>query len=490
MSKPVDRQAEASARVRDALRGRRPLWRFLVSLCGAAMERGATVHLVGGTVRDLVAGAPAGDIDLMVTGVGFDELGSLLQSLPRDRLGIRRIVAAGRRFAVYKVATRWSGEDLDVALARAPSRSVPAGDGAARADVSRRDFTINSLLFTFRIRGRRLDGSVVDHFGGIADLDRRLIRAVGDPRKRFREDPVRLLRAVRLANERPGFTVERRTGEAIRAAAPRAFRGIPGDRLAGELLRALAAGPEGTVDDLRRLGLLEALLPELRGAAREAAGRMKRRYVILRGALGSPLPDAVLFAGLLADAARSESPSRSRARRPGPAASPPSSREAMKAFRNPRAEAIGRRLRIPRVRRVVQLIEDLRRLEGLRTMPNPNATAEKIFGRWDEPRHLLAFYEAAQRAASRRGEDFRPLLRRISRRPTRLSGSDVIALGVAPGPRVEWVLDGVREAVLSGKVLGRTSALRMARALAEAPSSPPSATRKAEKGRRPRGGRG
>jgi len=440
-----------SEKVLRALRRRKPLWRFLSSLCRAADASGGSVHLVGGFVRDLIEGRPGKDVDLMVTGIRFDALGKILASLPAKALGIRRIVVAGRRFAVYKVAAVWSAVDIDVALARAERSTGPGHrqfdvrtDGiSARADASRRDFTINSILFAFRLRGNRIGGEVVDFFGGLSDLRRKRIRGVGDPRDRLREDPLRILRAIRLKNERPGYTIDDETWRAIRSEAPALAGTIPGERAISEILRSLAANPAGTIDDLRRSGILRVILPE---ACDRPPSRMKRRYAHLADSLGRPLPETVLLANLLVDIAASE------ARASG---SPGAS---MKVFRLPKTEAIARRLHSPRVRRVVQLCEDLARLSRAGPIPNRNARIEAIFRRWENPRWLLALYEAARAASSLRAEDFRPLLRRGARKPPLVSGKDVLRMGIPAGPKVESILERVREATLSGEVASRDDA--------------------------------
>jgi len=438
---------------------------------------------VGGFVRDLAEGRPGRDVDLMVTGIRFDALGTVLASLPGDALGIRRIVVAGKRFAVYKVAAAWSADDIDVALARSARPARPGRrrrDGRscgadARDDVSRRDFTINSLLFAFRLRGSRLGGEVLDFFGGLPDLRRKRIRGVGDPAERFREDPLRLLRAIRLKNERPGYAIEGRTWRALRAGAPALAASIPGERAIAEILRSLAANPVGTIDDLHRSGLLAAFLPE--GCGRSLA-RMKRRYALLRDSLGHPLPETLLLANLLVDPAASE------ARAPGP-------RDAAGTLLGlPKTEAIARRLHVPRIRHVIRMVADLCRLSGSRRMPNRNARIESIFGRWDDPRWLIALYEAARKASSRTAEDFRPLLRNAARKAPLLSGTDILGMGVPAGPIVEWILERVREATLSGKVATRSDAAAFAASLCGAGPAPRPRPRRSRSAKSAGNGRG
>ncbi len=450
---------DVSRKVLRALRRRGPLWRFLAAFNRAVDAAGGSAHLVGGFVRDLVEGRPGRDVDLMVTGVGFDTLGTVLAMLPAEALGIRRIVVAGKQFAVYKVATAWSAGDIDVALARRERSTGPGHrqfdvrtEGVdARDDVSRRDFTVNSLLFAFRVEGDRIGGEVIDCFGGLGDLRRKWIRGVGDARERLREDPLRMLRAIRLKNERPGYAIERATWRAIREAAPALSETIPPERSIAEILKSLAANPAGTIDDLRRSGFLRAVFPE---ADARNDSRIKRRYGILAESLARPLPEIVLLANLLVDPAAAET------RAAGPRSA------ARKIFRLPDTEAIARRLHFPGVRGVVRMVEDLCRLCQAPPVPNRNARIEAVFGRWEDPRWLMALYEAARKVSSRPVEDFRPLLRRAACTKPLLSGSDVLRAGVPEGPNVESILERIREATLTGEIATRRDAARLAAALA------------------------
>jgi tRNA nucleotidyltransferase/poly(A) polymerase len=116
---------EISLRVLRALRRRKDLWRFLSALCRAAEAAGGSPYLVGGFVRDLIEGRPGKDIDLMLTGIRFDALGKIVRGLPKKELGIRRVVVAGKQFAVYKV--RFGPGRTSTLRSRVPS-SPPARD--------------------------------------------------------------------------------------------------------------------------------------------------------------------------------------------------------------------------------------------------------------------------------------------------------------------------------------------------------------------------
>lgn len=431
-------------RILRALRRRAPLHRFLCALCPAAEAAGGQPWIVGGFLRDLVEGTPGGDLDLMVTGIGDDRLGRLLRGLPAKKLGIRRIVRAGKTFPVYKVSATWSDGEIDVAPPRR-NRRKKTGDAEAREDASLRDFTMNAILFRIRAEQGRLRGELLDPFDGTGDLQRRRIRGVGNPSDRFREDPLRILRAIRQKNERPGFSIEKKSWHALRREAEFFPGSLSGERIFGELSKSLSANPAGTVADLHRSGILSRLLPEIPDWGSGPLARTKKRYRLLEETAGRPIPELLRLAALLVDLAEEE------------AAGP--------GIRLPRTERAARRLCYPRPRDVVRILADLLRLSRLRGTALPNARIEAIFSRQKSPEDLLALYSAARRAASRRETDFRPLLRKAARTPRLLSGDELLKMGVPEGPRVEEILLQVREATLTGAISGREEARDLASGL-------------------------
>jgi len=108
------------------------------------------------------------------------------------------------------------------------------------------------------------------------------------------------------------------------------------------------------------------------------------------------------------------------------------------------------------------MLEDLSRLSHLRMLRNPHARIEAIFGRWENQDPLHALYAATQKAASRKLEDFRPMLAIAAKSKPLLLGNDILALGIPAGPQVESILERVREATLTGAVSGREEAERLA----------------------------
>jgi len=211
---------------------------------------GYSAYLVGGCVRDLLLGCEPKDYDVATSARPDD----LLRLFPRaDRVGAH--------FGV--VLVREGREQVEVATFRSDMEYLdgrrPVGvhfENDPGEDARRRDFTINALLLD------PVSGEVLDFVGGRRDLDARLIRAIGHPPTRFREDHLRLLRAVRFA-ARLAFEIESATFEAIRQGAPM-IRDISAERVRDEISRILTEGaPRRGLELLDATGLLHEILPEV-----------------------------------------------------------------------------------------------------------------------------------------------------------------------------------------------------------------------------------
>jgi poly(A) polymerase len=163
------------------------------------------------------------------------------------------VLVRGKEGAQVEVATfRSDGLYTD---GRRPDRVEFETD--PRQDVLRRDFTINALL------ENPIDGEIIDFVGGGQDLAKGIVRAIGDPERRFREDHLRMLRAVRFA-ARLEFTIDPLTMAAIRKLALQ-VRSVSAERIRDELVRILTEGhPRRGVELLDESGLLEIVLPEVK----------------------------------------------------------------------------------------------------------------------------------------------------------------------------------------------------------------------------------
>jgi poly(A) polymerase len=258
---------------------------------------GYKAYLVGGSVRDLLLGRPPKDFD-----IGTDAHPQAVRRLFRNcRLIGRRFRLAHILFAdgkVVEVATfRRRPEPLDPG---APELLMTSDNvfGTPREDALRRDFTINGLFYNIA------DFSVIDYVGGLEDLDAGVIRTIGDPDIRFREDPVRMMRAVEFAS-RLGFAITPDAYEAILDHRKEIAKSAP-PRVTEEISQSLRGGHAlPTFLLMREVGLLDVLLPELANVLREidpdhpqGTGHLFWSLLDVLDAerrRGRPFDDAVLF---------------------------------------------------------------------------------------------------------------------------------------------------------------------------------------------------
>ena len=216
---------------------------------------GHEAFLVGGCVRDLLLGREPKDWD-----IATDAFPERIEAL------FPKTIAVGKAFGIIAVVPG-EGAPVEVATYRVDSpyadgrRPESVGFTDAREDALRRDFTINALLFD------PATGEIRDYVNGRADLDARLIRAIGDPAVRFAEDHLRLLRAVRFAATL-GFAIEPATFAALRTLAPQ-IRRISAERVRDELFRLLTESRKAgeALQLLRDSGLLNKVLPEIEALA-------------------------------------------------------------------------------------------------------------------------------------------------------------------------------------------------------------------------------
>jgi tRNA nucleotidyltransferase (CCA-adding enzyme) len=222
----------------------------VLAIATALRGAGGQAWIVGGAVRDLFLGRTVNDWDLAT-----DLVPEAVTSI------FRRTVEVGIRFGTVRVRHR--GADCEVTTFRRDGLYSDARrpdevsfTGSLEEDLIRRDFTINALAWD------PVDDRLEDPTGGRADLDARLIRAVGDPVERFTEDGLRLLRAVRFAAQLD-FDLEAATYRALVICAPRIERISP-ERVRDELDRLLQAPrPSSALAVLHETGLLRRILPEV-----------------------------------------------------------------------------------------------------------------------------------------------------------------------------------------------------------------------------------
>jgi poly(A) polymerase len=257
-------------------------------------EAGFAGYVVGGAVRDLLLGIVPKDFDI-ATDARPEQIKPLF----------RRAFIIGRRFRLVHVML--GPETVEVSTFRSADPDTSEKDehgrvlrdnvfGSQEDDARRRDFSVNALYFDPATE------EVVDFHGGLADLKKRVMRVIGDPATRYREDPIRMLRAVRLA-AKLGLTIDAATREPIADMAPLLER-VPPARLFDEMLKLLLSGhASACLRQLREVGLHKGVLPLLDVILEQPLGE---RFVTLalaqtdeRVQTDRPVSPAFLFAALL-----------------------------------------------------------------------------------------------------------------------------------------------------------------------------------------------
>jgi poly(A) polymerase len=263
-------------------------------VCTALREAGFAAYVVGGAVRDLLLGIAPKDFDI-ATDARPEQIRPLF----------RRALIIGRRFRLVHVML--GGDTVEVSTFRGADTATAEKDehgrvlrdnvfGTQEEDARRRDFTVNALYYD------PANEEIVDFHGGLDDLKKRMLRVIGDPETRYREDPVRMLRGVRLA-AKLGLTLEAETRAPIRSLAPLMER-VPPARLFDEMLKLLLSGhASACLRQLRDVGLHKGLLPLLDVILEQPLGE---RFVTLalaqtdeRVLAERPVSPAFLFAALL-----------------------------------------------------------------------------------------------------------------------------------------------------------------------------------------------
>ncbi|HVK12164.1 MAG TPA: CCA tRNA nucleotidyltransferase [Gemmataceae bacterium] len=381
----------------------------------------------GGCVRDELLGLAPADYDV-ATSARPEQVTPLF----------RRTVEVGASFGVVEAIgpRRPDGSYPKVQIATFRSdgaytdgrRPDAVTFSTAEEDARRRDFTINGMFLD------PLDGRVIDYVGGQADLNAKILRAIGDPHDRFREDKLRLMRAVRMA-ARFGFPIEDTTAAAIREMAAQ-LPVVSAERIAEELRKMLVhPNRVWALRQLGELGLLRHIIREV-GPGQDAGvwDHTLKMLAALEGPVSFPLALAVVLHWV--------------GRRP--------------------AGAVCRRLKLSNVEtaRVEWLVGMGRSLGVARTLKPSRLYPVLVHPGIGE---LLAVHRADALASGWSMADVEfceGLLRdtpiEVLNPPPLLTGDDLIALGWEQGPVFKKVLDAVREAQLDGTIATKEEAIRLA----------------------------
>lgn len=431
---------------------------------------GHDAHLAGGCVRDLLLGREPKDYDV-ATSATPDVVLEMFE----------RTFAVGAHFGVVLVAEGDGDEYLTTEVATFRSDGAYS-DGrhpdavrytlSAEEDVQRRDFTINGLLldalqaadFPGDMTGIR--AAVLDHVGGLADLESGVVRAIGRAELRFEEDHLRMLRGVRFA-ARFGFELEESTKRAMRALAGR-IHGVSRERVRDELTRMLTEGhARRAFELLDDTGLLSEVLPEIakmKGVEQpeqfHPEGDVWTHTLMLLEQLEAGCSMELAWGALLHDVGK-----------------PPTFQRASDRIRfNGHVEvgvAIGaeicRRFRFSNdeTRQVLALIEHHMRFADAERM---KASTLKRFFRLERFEEHLALHKMDCMASAGRLDHWEFVRERwvampeeaVRPRPL-ITGRELIAAGYAPGAAFKEILRAVEDAQLEGTITTDADAMRLVR---------------------------
>jgi poly(A) polymerase len=440
---------------------------------------GHAAYFAGGCVRDLLLGVEAKDFDV-ATSATPDEV----------QVAFARTEAVGAHFGVVLVIDREpssSGED-EVEERVATEVATFRHDGAysdgrrpdavrfsldPREDVLRRDFTINGLLLDAVAyeEGDRVEDCVLDFVGGRGDLQARLVRAIGEPQRRFAEDKLRMLRAVRFA-ARLGFGIERRTMEAVQQHALE-ITVVSAERVREELTKILTEGrARRGFELLDESRLLVQVLPEIKrmqGVEQppqyHPEGDVWTHTLMLLEQLPGGASSALAWGMLLHDVGKPATFTPPDPRKPGDRIRFNGHVDVGVAV----ARTILARLRFSGedTEQILALVKHHMQFGDVMQMKESTLKRFLRLPKFEEHLALhradclsshgkLEMYEFAKRKAEELGEEqIRPRLL--------LTGEDLIAAGYKPGPQFREMLETAEDAQLEGAVATRDEALRLVR---------------------------
>jgi poly(A) polymerase len=441
---------------------------FAEQVCKTLRSRGYQAFLVGGCVRDILVGREPADYDISTeaTPVQVEQIfpGSLTVGA---KFGVVIVpgdapVSPGDRRPQVEVATFRA--DIGYSDGRHPDRVEYTK--SPQDDVKRRDFTINALLID------PATNEVLDFVGGREDLRAGMIRAIGEPETRFREDKLRMVRAVRFA-ARFAYTIEPRTMQAIQKLAPEISQ-VSMERLRDELTKILTEGAARRgFELLDQSGLLMYLLPEIarmQGVSQppqfHPEGDVWIHTLMMIEGLQAGSSPTLAWGVLLHDVGKPPTftpPA-------GPAGRIRFDRHVEVGVRM--AEEICRRFRFSNeeTRQILALVANHMRFKDVPQMKP--ATLKRLVRMEKFPEHLEL--HRLDSLSSHGKLDNHDLVRRFIEetpaeqvRPARLlTGDDLIALGLKPGPGFKAILYNVEEAQLDGSIQTRAAALQLAKDLA------------------------
>jgi len=440
---------------------------FSTSIVQTLRQRGFQAYLVGGCVRDLLLGREPKDYDVATSATPeqvmeiFPETYAVgaqfgVVLVPESAVAVNASLESAAKSRAVEVATFRS--DLGYSDGRHPDEVRFSSD--PREDVARRDFTINGMLLD------PISGDVLDFVGGRKDLEAGIVRTIGDPERRFAEDKLRMLRAVRFA-ARFGYAIEPATFAAMQKLGEQ-IEVVSRERVRDELTRMLTEGQARRAFLLLdESGLLRHVLPEIsamKGVEQPAEfhpeGDVFVHTLLLLENLPWPCPLTLAWGALLHDVGK-----------------PPTFRMAPDRIRFDghvevgvkMAEEICRGLRFSNdeTEQILALVDNHMRFGHATRMKE--STLKKFLRMPGFDEHL-ALHRADSLASHRNLSTYEFIQQKRSEIPVEkmrpaplVTGEDLIVQGHVPGPKFREILGAVEDAQLEGRLTAREAALEFVR---------------------------
>lgn len=447
-------------------------------------EAGHQAVVVGGAVRDLLRARFHHDLSFSPEEVDIDIATSAETGEIKNLFKDYDFVEVGESFGVLVLVSP-GGDQYEVAQFRTESEydGRKPGDvepaGSLREDVNRRDFTVNGVAM-------ERDGTIIDYVGGIADLKKKKVRAIGDPFERFKEDYLRPLRAIRIACYIDG-TIEDKTEEAIQAVAHRITE-ISWERIREELFKILETeNAERGMRWLRDQDMLAEILPEM--AANEGVPQpeeyhpegdvLEHSFRALGVADRFRYPPLTKLAVFIHDVGKASAFEKNDRQHLGGHSLEGKvlAKEVASRLRLSNEETdklawlVGNHMRgsiLPEMRKAKQV-------KLVRKNQDERYSLDRIGDRFEYFSDLLRTIIADSQASAHRVEGWLPVLKRFSSLMPHLKhleelgsarelidGNDLLKLGMEEGPELGEVLQDVHERIFSGEIESREGAIKAA----------------------------
>jgi poly(A) polymerase len=432
---------------------------FADQICSKLRDAGHLAYLVGGCVRDILLEREPEDYDV-TTDATPEQVEALFPHTidVGAKFGVTIVMEDSKDPDAAQVEVATFRSDTSYSDGRHPDAVVYSK--TPQEDVARRDFTINALLIDPR------NDEVLDFVGGRDDLSAGVIRAIGEPERRFEEDKLRMLRAVRFA-ARFGYTIEPRTLEEIKKLAPKIHQ-VSAERVRDELTKILTEGAARRgFELLDETGLLEQVLPEIsrmKGVQQppqfHPEGDVWIHTLLMLEGLPAGTPSTLGWGVLLHDVGKP------------PTFAPPTGPNGRIRFDRhvevgvKMAEEIERRLRFSNedADQINALVNNHMRFKDVPVM---KPATLKRFARLDRFDEHLALHRLDCLSSHRNLENYDAMKKFLAETPPELvapprflTGKDLIEMGFRPGPRFKEILNAVEDAQLNGAVEGREAAER------------------------------